>query len=298
MGLDSSDDADAMIRALRDDADRCGDHLFFVDSHAIIASHFISRGLHKEARNEAEALLTYAESKGDLRAVSSARGSLSLICLLENQHNALAYAEECVGAAIMPFDRLCARLNKATATILIGRPREGLDEMDVLIAELEQLGLRCIIFDAPRGIALAMLGRVTEGVRVIKNQIARSDAAGHVSLGAFGRLALAELYTHILASNDRPNASFVLKNFGTIVGAKLFGARRAWALLEEAASVKQLSEEGVTTARINYGLGVLSALNRRREKARTYFERARTCAERQGAAALLQQVDAALEKLA
>ena len=64
------------------------------------------------------------------------------------------------------------------------------------------------------------------------------------------------------------------------------------------ACFKQLIEEGVTTARINYGLGILSALNRRREKARTYFERARTCAERQGAAALLQQIDGALEKLA
>ena len=260
LGLDSPEAADTMVRALRVDADHCDDHLFFVDSHAIIASHFISRGLHKEARNEAETLLTYAENRGDLRAVSSARGTLSLICLLENQHDALGYVEECVVAAIMPFDRLCARLSKATATILIGRPREGLDEMDVLIVELERLGLRCIIFDAPRGIALAMLGRVTEGVRVIKNQIARSDAAGHVSLGALGRLTLAELYTHILISDDRPNASFLLKNFRTIVGAKLFGPRRAWALLEEAASVRQISEEGVTAARINYDLGVLSAV--------------------------------------
>ena len=58
-----------------------------------------------------------------------------------------------------------------------------------------------------------------------------------------------------------------------------------------------LSERGVFVARINFDLGVLSALKKKRGEAKSYFEKARVGAESQGADKLLQKIDAALAEL-
>jgi len=64
----------------------------------------------------------------------------------------------------------------------------------------------------------------------------------------------------------------LLKNFWTVIGVTIFGASRARALLLQAAATKMLSERGVFIARINFDLGVLSAMKKKRAQARTYFE--------------------------
>jgi len=58
-----------------------------------------------------------------------------------------------------------------------------------------------------------------------------------------------------------------------------------------------LSERGVLIARINFNLGVLSAMKKKRDEARSYFTKARVGAEGQRADALLQKIDAALAQL-
>ncbi len=58
-----------------------------------------------------------------------------------------------------------------------------------------------------------------------------------------------------------------------------------------------LSQPGSLIARINFDLGVLSAMKKRQKEARAYFEKARVGAENQGADNLLQKIDAALAQL-
>ena len=58
-----------------------------------------------------------------------------------------------------------------------------------------------------------------------------------------------------------------------------------------------LSERGVQIARINFDLGVLSAMKKKSAEARAYFEKARIAAEDQSADKLLQKIDAALAEL-
>ena len=89
----------------------------------------------------------------------------------------------------------------------------------------------------------------------------------------------------------------LFRNFWTITGALIFGTNRARTLLRQAAAVKKLSERGVIVARINYDLGVLSAMNERTEQARAYFNKARFGAECQGAEKLIRKIDVALSRL-
>ena len=209
----------------------------------------------------------------------------------------MAHADDCLRTAVTPFDRLQGEAVKALASILIGRAREGLEALDAVYLEFKRLGLLYPIQNGPRGVALAMLGQISKGIRVIRQQISRSDALGHVAAGAWERIMLAEIYIQILSGQEKPLASVLLKNFWTITDAMVFGARRARTLLQQAARVKQLSERGVLTARINYDLGVLSAIKKKRDEARSHFEKARVAAESQSADKLLQKIDAALAKL-
>ena len=199
--------------------------------------------------------------------------------------------------AVTQNDRRMAALIKASADVFLGRGREALKEIQAVNAALERSGSLFLIQRQPQGVALAMLGRISQGIRMIEEQIATSDAIGDQSRAAWGRIILAEIYIQILSGKEKPTAAVVLKNFRTIVAAMMFGARRAQRLLQEAAGVKMLSERGVLRARINFDLGVLFAMRKKRAEARTYFEKARIPAEGQGADKLLQEIDAALAEL-
>ena len=89
----------------------------------------------------------------------------------------------------------------------------------------------------------------------------------------------------------------LLWNLSTIVGVMISGANRARTLLKKAGEVTMLSEHGIHIARINYDLGVLAAIGKRRDEGRRYFAQARTGAESQSADKLLQRIDAALAQL-
>src|SRR5208283_4073019 len=151
-----------------------------------------------------------------------------------------------------PFDRLNGEMIKAVSSIVGGRWSDGLALMDKLIPQFEQLGLLYAIQHGPRGAALAMSGRISEGIKVIREHIDRLDAAGDRTVAAWTRITLAETYMQILSGKDKPTAIVVLKNFWTIASATVFGARRARALLREAEAHKQFSERGVIFARINF----------------------------------------------
>jgi hypothetical protein len=69
------------------------------------------------------------------------------------------------------------------------------------------------------------------------------------------------------------------------------------ALLRQAASSRHLSDRGVIWAIINFNLGALSAMKKKRAEAKGYFEKARAAAEDQGADKLLQKIDAAMAQL-
>ena len=183
------------------------------------------------------------------------------------------------------------------SSILMGHAREGLEALDAVYSVFERLGLRYSILDGPRGVALAMMGQVSEGIHLIKQQVLRFDELGHFGAGAWERIILAEIYIEVLSRKQKPPISVLIRNFRTIAGIMLFGARRARTLLEQAAAVKQLSEHGFHMARINFDLGVLSAMKKKREEARGYFEKARVVAKVQGADKLIRKIDGALAEV-
>ena len=298
LGLDSLEAADRMKAQLMQDSLSLRDNHVLNWAYFSVAWDYMYRGLYKEAREAAMQLIASGGERNDPRAIGFANVILGWINILSDvPEAAIANADECLRVAVTPFDRLNGEMIKAVSSIVHGRWREGLAQMDKLIPKFEQLGLLYAIQHGPRGAALAMSGRISEGIKVIKEHIVRLDSAGDRTIAAWTRITLAEIYIQILSGKDKPPATVILKNFLTILGARMFGVRRARALLREAEAHKQLSERGVIFARINLNLGVLSVMENKRAEAKRYLEKARIAAENQGADKLRQKIDATLAEL-
>jgi tetratricopeptide (TPR) repeat protein len=297
LGLDTLDAAERMKAQLIDDCIRIGDSIILSWSHFSIAWDYLYRGLIVEAREVATRLVASGEERRDPRGIGAANLLLSYIDeMCYDPVAADAHAEECIRVAVVPDDRRQAAMVKAVSAILLGRIREGLDEIDALNSEFERSGALMAMQCMFQGVGLATLGRVSEGIRMIEKEIAQADATGDQTRAAMSRIILAEVY--ILSGKQKPGVMVLFRNFLTVTGALIFGASRARTLLRRAAAVKKLSERGVIVARINYDLGVLSAMNKRTEQARAYFDKARVGAECQGADKLVQKIDAALTQFA
>jgi class 3 adenylate cyclase len=298
LGLDPLVTAERMKSQLMEYSREFGDPFIRNWAYWLVGYDYVYRGLFKEARESALNLIRALEASNDPRALGLASQTLGYIDVFADAPlGAMAYAEDCERVAVTPFDRLQGKAVKSLASILIGRTREGLEALDAVYSDFERLGLLYPIANGPRGVAFAMLGEISKGILLIKQQISRSDALGHVAAGAWERVLLAEIYIEILSGRKKPRVAVVLKNFWAIVDAVVFGARHARTLLHQAASVKQLSERGVLVARINYDLGVLSAMKKKRDEARGYLEKARVGAASQGEDNLVQRINAALAEL-
>ena len=295
LGLNSIEAADRMKAQLIEESLRFGDAFIQNASYYFVSWDYFYRGLIKQAREVAIRLIASGEERNDPRAIGVANWILGWFDVVSGAPEAaIARADECRRVAITPFDRMQGAIIGAVANILQGQARDELTEIDALNSEYERLGALYNVLQGPRGVALIMLGRIAEGVAVIKQSIAQRDAVGDRTSAAFSRVLLAEIYTQILSGGQGASLAVLARNFSFLLGAKIFGARRALALLQQSASHDQFSEGGVFIARINFNLGVLSAKARKREAAKGHFERARAAADSQGETALLKRIDAAM----
>jgi class 3 adenylate cyclase/tetratricopeptide (TPR) repeat protein len=299
LGLDTFEEAETRKAELFDDCARLGDNFLRNSVYFFASWDYLTRGLVKEARDVAIRLIASGNASEDPRAIGFANWILGWINILGGAPEAaLSNADECLRVAIAPFDRLQAQIIIAFAHVLSGRAYDGLVQIETLNREFQRLGALNSIFDAPRGVALIELGRISEGFAVLERTIAAREAAGDATSAAFGRLLLAEVYIQIVAGGRKATAAVIVKNLRTIVVAKLFGARRARALLGEAASHKQFVKGSAALARIDFNRGQLCEMSGNRAGAREYFERARTAADAHGLHALRQRSELAMRRVA
>lgn len=298
LGLHPLEVADQKKAEMMEDCVHFGDAYICNWGFYFVAWDYFYRGLNQEARDAAIDLVLSGEQLNDPRAIGQANLMLGILRLYEDDPLAgAAHFEKCVQLAVTLNERRAAELFMASSKVFLGRAAEGLAQIDAINLECERAGALFMVQREMGGVALAMMGQISEGINVLKRQIAHSDSVADRTRAAVGRIILAEIYIQIISGKEKPQPAVLLKNLATIVGAMIFGARRARALLEKAALHKQLSERGVIMARVNFDLGVLSAMKKKREEARRYFEKALVGAKDQGAHKLLQKIDAALAEI-
>jgi class 3 adenylate cyclase/tetratricopeptide (TPR) repeat protein len=296
----SLEEAERMATELIADCNTARDNYILNWAHFAIAFNYIGRGLMNEARDRAWRLMADGRERDDRRAIGMAHWLLCWVNIVDARYeDAIANAEESLRTAIAPFDHNAALAGSATASILLGHAMDGLAQLEEVrrwTAETDFLYLQRNM-TASIAAAYVLTGRLKEGIALLERTIDASDKDGDRGNACWSRIFLAEIYIEILASRQQVALSVVLKNFGTILRAKLFGARLARELLEDASQEPQLHELGTLRARINMDLGLLHKIAKRRDLARQYFEKARGPAELQGAAMMVSKIDVALAEL-
>jgi hypothetical protein len=208
--------------------------------------------------------------------------------------DAIANAQKSMRTAATPFDRNAGTMANATALLLEGRVEEGLAQLLSLKkwALAHRWAYTASGLDFAAGPALAMTGRVGEGIRTLKRGILACDVMGSLAVASWNRLSLTELYLGMLSTRKRPPFRFILVNLFTIIKVKLYGLGQARLLLEQLLMNPQIHPESITRARIEMNLARVCLKEKAPALARQHLSKARAAALAQDALPMLNEIDA------
>jgi class 3 adenylate cyclase/tetratricopeptide (TPR) repeat protein len=300
LGRWSLDDAERFGAELIANAEQVGDNYLLNWAYWSVAWDYLFRGLIAEARVWAHKLIESGRQRDDRRTLAMAYWTLGWIDLAgERFEEAIRDASECIKTAVTRFDVVTGNYVKATAELLSGQIENALTRLQEQREWLETNGW---VFsangaDCSIGTALALGGRVKEAIRYLNRAITVSDEHGDVYAATWNRIALAEIYLAIVANSGKPSLRVLTANLGAIVTGKLRGAQRALVLLEQARNGRQVHEQGVLRARIDFDVGLLLERTRQFDVARQRLLAARAAAETQDVPPMVARIDVALARL-
>ena len=259
-----------------------------------IAWDYVCRGLTKEARTWVLRLIDAGRERQDNRALGMAFWTLAWIDIQDHRFSdAIADAERCQRTAATPFDRNAGTMANAAGLLLEGRVEEGLAQL--LSLKKWALSQRWVYaasgVDFAVGPALAMTGRVGDGIRVLKAGISACDASGSLAVASWNRLALAELYLAMLSARKRPSIKFILSNLPAIVKVRISGSRQARSLLEQVALNSQIHKQGMTRGWVEIDFAKLCHMKNRSNLARQHLKKARLAALAQQSKPMLDEIE-------
>jgi hypothetical protein len=294
LGRHTLEAAEAEGQRMLETCIKSGDNYILNWAYWMIAWDYVSRGLTRKARIWALKLIESGKQREDNRAIGMAYWTLAWIDVQDNLFaDAIANAKRCMVTAATPFDRNAGTMVSATGLLLQGRIEEGLAQLLSLKKWALANGWRYSAsgVDFAAGPALAATGRIGEGVRMLKEGIAASEANGCRALATWNRMALANLYVRMLASKERPTLKFALSNSGALLRVLTRGNREAQRLLAEAIANDQIHELSISRGRIEIDLAQLSLLRRRADLARQHLKRARLAAAAQESSHMLGEIE-------
>ena len=111
--------------------------------------------------------------------------------------------------------------------------------------------------DTMLGVALAMNGRIDEGLRHIEMAIARREKEGYQVAADWYRLFLCEVYLEILSGEGSASLGVLLRNIRSLTSVLLFGEKRIVSLVEQVRSNPQFDRDGHYIGRTEMILGLL-----------------------------------------
>jgi len=300
LGRHSLDVAEAQSVRMLEICTRAGDNYILNWAYWTIAWDYVCRGLTKSARAWTLKLIDAGQQRRDDRALGMAYWTLAFVDIQDHRYaDAIANAQRCQKAAATPFDRTAGIMASATGLLLEGRIDEGLAQLLALkkwaLANGWLYSASGVDFAA--GPALAMTGRIADGVRLLESGIAACDAAGSRAMASWNRVALAELYLHMLSAEEWPSFGFLISNMAAILRVRIFGGHRARLLLGQVRENEQIHESSTTRGWLEIDFAKLCRRQKQPNRAREHLKTARLAAAAQDSAIMLNEIEAVSESL-
>ena len=266
---------------------------------AILGWDEVNRGRVVEAREAAERLVAIGVSTNDPRSLGYGTAMKALIALVSDDYEqALEISELALNVSRAPFERAIATSARNSALVLLNK-RGAINEVERYMALCEENGWTLFLAgpDNLVGVALALNGRIDEGLRHIEEAIARRENEGYRAAADWGRMFLCEVYLEILSGKGDAALGLLMRNFRALAGVYAFGAKRIVSLIEKVRSNPQFDRDGHYIGRTEMILGLLYEAKKKKTLAASHLAEARRIVSAFGPSPMLARIEAALAEL-
>ncbi|MEL6683185.1 MAG: adenylate/guanylate cyclase domain-containing protein [Pseudomonadota bacterium] len=260
----------------------------------------LTRGRVARAHATAEQMITLGTENNNPRALGYGKAMKALIAMVTDNHTlALQMAEEAREAAEVRFEWAIAEAARVGAMVPLEKPG-AMTVVRQHIKFCEAKGWTLFTFGPATmlGVALAMEGRIAEGIKQIETAIERRSVEGTSVAADWARLFLCELYLAILTGEGGASIQVFIKNFRPILSVMLFGEKRLMTMLDSIRQNPQFDPQGHYIARCDMILGLLYKSKKKKDLAREYLTKAQVVVETAGKSPMLTRINDALLELA
>jgi tetratricopeptide (TPR) repeat protein len=192
------------------------------------------RGRINNARDSARELLQVGRLLNDPRSTGFGLNLLSFIALFSDSYaEVLEYSEQSLSVAVTPWDRAAATLAKGSALMLLRRPDEAAKLLQEQRRRITADGdfFSLLATDPMLGLYKVLQGNFAEGMHIIEELILRVEKEGYQGAAEWLRLNLAQVYLEIIAGNERPRFTVLLKNLPILIKVMATASSRIGALM-------------------------------------------------------------------
>lgn len=266
---------------------------------AILGWNEVSRGRVTKAHEAADRLMSAGVSMSDPRSLGYGTAMKALIAMVSDDHEtALEMSEQALDVSRAEFERAIAAAARSAALVPLRKPG-AIEEVKRYVAMCAENGWTLFLSgpDMMLGVALAMDGRIGDGLRHIEKVIARREAEGYQTAADWYRLFLCEIYLEILSGKGGASPGVLLRNIRSLTGVFVFGEKRIVALVEQVRSNPQFDPDGHYIARSELILGLLYKTRKKKALAIRYLTEARRIVEPSGPSPMLTRIEAAMAEL-
>lgn len=259
----------------------------------------VSSGRVVEAREAADRMIDVGVSMNDPRSLGYGIAMKALIAMVSDDHElALEMAEQALSVSRAEFETAIATAASKSALVPLNKPG-AVDEVKAFVALCAGRGWTLFLSgpDTMLGVALAMNGRIDEGLRHIELAIARREKEGFQVAADWYRLYLCEVYLAILSGQGGASLGVLLRNIRSLIGVLLFGEKRIVALIEQVRANPQFDRDGHYIGRAEMILGLMYKARKKKALAIRHLTEARRIVEPSGSSPMLTRIEVALAEL-
>jgi hypothetical protein len=197
-----------------------------------------------------------------------------------------------LAVAITPYDRDIAIGGKGLALVLLRRTEEALRLLEEHRSRCSANGYLEVLRAVESALALCKVlrGRIAEGINMIEEHILRYEKDGYRVGADFMRLQLAEVYLQIISRKEKPPFLTLLKNLPILLKVMVSAPSRIRVLVTHVIDNPRFDPAG-------HFEGLLYKIKKKRALALQHLTEARRILSQFGQTLILAQVETALAEL-
>lgn len=259
----------------------------------------VCRGRVAEARDAAEQMVVHGRKMNDPRSLGYGVSMKALIALASDDHQqAFEISEQARVLSRVQFEITISDAARYASMIPLELPGAA-EQVQAYCDRCADRGwtLFTSTTDTMMGVALAIEGRIDEGLRLIEASIARREVEGYDIAADWYRLFLCEVYLEILAGEGDASLGVLVRNIRSLSKVMLRGPKLIPQMIEKARANPMFDPDGHHIGRAEMILGRLYKIKKKHDLARKHLTEAQRIVAPTGPSPMLDRIEKELADL-